>query len=92
MYSALLERNYGDKQTIGKMHCMDGDFVQISFDSLELPWEDNENNISCIPEGEYEVVTRYSQKYGKHYHVTDVEGRSWILIHAGNFYTSIRCC
>ena len=40
---------------------------------------------SCIPEGQYTVVRRYSPKYKRHtYHITDVPGRKYILIHPGN--------
>lgn len=53
--------------------------------TLELPWRDNKTNISCIPPGEYEVKSRYSNKFGNVYWITDVEGRSWILMHSGNF-------
>ena len=53
--------------------------------TLELPWKDNTPNISCIPKGEYEVGIRTSPRYGKIYHVREVENRSWILIHSGNF-------
>ena len=52
--------------------------------SLELPWLGNRQNISCIPSGEYECKPHYSRKFGECYLITDVEGRSWILTHAGN--------
>jgi len=52
--------------------------------TLELPWRDNQQNISCIPAGEYDCRFRISKKFGKVYHITDVEGRSWILTHSGN--------
>lgn len=52
--------------------------------TIELPWKDNEPNISCIPQGEYVCKLRYSKKFGWTYHVKDVPGRSWILLHSGN--------
>lgn len=64
--------------------------------SLELPWRDNKNGISCIPPvlrpGEY--VCRYGYSPGrKSYsyrledplYVSDVPGRAGVLIHSGNF-------
>lgn len=51
---------------------------------LELPWRDNQGNISCIPAGEYIVEPYTSRKFGRAYHVKDVEGRTWILLHRGN--------
>ena len=52
--------------------------------TIELPWRFNERNVSCIPEGRYPLVTRYSSKRSHHIHVTDVENRSLILIHPAN--------
>jgi len=53
--------------------------------TLELPWRNNQRNISCIPPGEYHVRKKVSPKYGKVYHVQDVPNRSCILIHSGNW-------
>jgi ribosomal protein S14 len=53
--------------------------------SMELPWRKNARNISCIPPGTYHVKIRYSRKYRRVYWVTKVNGRTWILIHAGNW-------
>jgi len=53
--------------------------------TLELPWRNNKPNISCIPVGEYDVEIRISNKYGRIYWVRNVEGRSYILIHSGNY-------
>lgn len=52
---------------------------------LELPWRDNKTSRSCIPPDVYDVKLRISPKYGPVFYVTDVEGRSWILTHAGNW-------
>jgi len=52
---------------------------------LELPWRDNKQNISCIPSGEYETIIRVSPRFGTIYWVLKVEGRSYILIHSGNW-------
>lgn len=84
---------FEDKQTLGIMYCCDeesGD--EIEFDTLELPWLNNQRNISCIPQGRYDVVPRTSKRFGKHFHIKDVENRKWILIHSGNYYTDIRGC
>lgn len=53
--------------------------------TIELPWKDNKSNISCIPDGKYKCKIRKSPKYGNCYHVTNVQGRSWILTHRGNW-------
>ncbi len=62
-------------------------------ESIELPWRQNQVGISCIPEGEYVVLPRSSPKYGAHFSLQDVPGRSMILIHPANFaLTELRGC
>lgn len=53
--------------------------------SLELPWKDNRTKLSCIPKGTYQCALVESPKFGTVYGVQNVEGRSHILIHAGNY-------
>lgn len=63
---------------------------------LELPWRDNDNRVSCIPTGEYQVRPRAASESGKydydHFLIKDVPGRSYILIHAGNIYKHTLGC
>jgi hypothetical protein len=52
---------------------------------IELPWRDNQTNISCIPEGEYEAFRRWSNHWNSHvYQLKNVPGRTAVQIHAGN--------
>jgi Family of unknown function (DUF5675) len=82
-----------DKQTLGEMTVMDdsGDEV-FSCKTLELPWKDNQSNVSCIPTATYTVKSRYSDRFKNHFHIQDVPNRTWILIHPGNYYTQIQGC
>src|SRR5690606_8714327 len=52
--------------------------------TIELPWRNNQRNISCIPEGRYKLVMRYTEERGWHIHIPEVPGRTWILFHAAN--------
>lgn len=52
----------------------------------EPPWRDNRRNESCIPAGVYEVHLYDSPKYGSVYLIRQVEGRSHILLHHGNYF------
>ena len=52
--------------------------------TIELPWNDNKRNISCIPEGVYEVEPRFSKRFKHHLILKDVKGRSFILFHPAN--------
>ena len=85
-----IDRTYEEKQTKGYTAVFDAEGTVIfTLDTLELPWKNNERNVSCIPEGVYKGVRRYSKKYKHHIHITDVEGRSLILIHWGNYAGSV---
>ena len=52
--------------------------------SIELAWRNNQNKISCIPEGKYELRKRHTTKRGWHLILVNVPGRQLILIHAAN--------
>ena len=85
----LLKRSYFEKGTNGALF-ING--VLICF-MIELPWKDNKKEISCIPEGSYNVIPRVSKRFGNHLHVQDVYNRSLILIHpANNAEKELRGC
>jgi hypothetical protein len=52
--------------------------------TIELPWKENETQVSCIPEGKYELKKRYTRRLGGHFIVMNVPNRSLILMHAAN--------
>ena len=55
MINLLLIRNtFSKKSTIGELF-LNGERI---CDTLENPWQDNQRNISCIPEGIYPVRLR----------------------------------
>ncbi len=70
--------------------------------TLELPWKDNQRNISCIPEGTYPFIKRragtfyerYRQRWGHEFtiQVGDVPDRDFILVHIGNYLVDTRGC
>ncbi|MBK5213631.1 MAG: hypothetical protein JJE55_08235 [Flavobacteriaceae bacterium] len=91
--SALIERyDHGTKQTLGRLFVHDNGQTLYNCHTLELPWKNNDFQVSCIPPGTYKVVKRFSTKFKNHFHLTDVSGRSFILIHSGNYYTDILGC
>ena len=61
-----------------------GDILLKLCNSIELPWLKNQHHVSCIPEGKYELVKRYSPRFGKHLQLLNVPDRDWILIHSAN--------
>ena len=77
----MLKRTYYPDGTNGTIY-----FNNIPIcHSIELPWRNNERGQSCIPEGRYELKLRYTDQFGRHYHLKEVNGRSMILIHPFNF-------
>lgn len=89
---ALKREQNSTVQTLGTITVMESDTQLFSCKSLELPWLNNNQNVSCIPTGVYKVIKRYSDKYGNHFHVQNVPNRSEILIHSGNYFTQTRGC
>jgi len=75
-----LKRAYFPKGTNGVIF-RDEQFICFT---IELPWKENQRNISCIPEGRYQLSKRFTQKRGWHLIVKSVTGRSGILFHPAN--------
>ena len=87
MIKLILIRDHKENETFGKFLVMDGVNELFQCYCLELPWLNNEHNVSCIPEGNYDVI-KYS--YANHpnvFWVQDVPDRDGIMIHIGNFAT-----
>jgi hypothetical protein len=61
-------------------------------DTLELPWLNNQHNISCIPTGIYNCARTIHPKHGEVFQVMDVPDRNDILIHVGNFPKDTNGC
>jgi hypothetical protein len=61
--------------------------------TLENPWVNNERRVSCIPEGVYTLGMRDSPvvarttagEYTRGWEITNVPGRTFIMIHPGNW-------
>jgi hypothetical protein len=75
-----LIRTYFPNGTNGEIRNTD---VHVCF-TIELPWKNNQHAISCIPEGKYELVKRYNEKFGAHFMVMHVLDRDMILVHPAN--------
>ena len=60
--------------------------------TVEPEWRDNQNNISCIPEGIYQVSPHNGGKYKNVWKLHDVPNRAAILIHAGNTEDNTEGC
>lgn len=88
--------------TIVKLHRVlsspDGTFGVLTYKSKPLcvtcenPWFNNQRNVSCIPNGNYDCVENDSPKFGKTWWLKDVPKRSEIIIHSGNTINHTEGC
>lgn len=90
----FIEREYSDNVTLSHLSVFDTQTNTHIFKckGVELPWRDNQRNISCFPEGFYVMKKRWSPRFGNHFKFLDVPNRSYILIHRGNFVSDLRGC
>jgi len=75
-----LYRAYFKEGTNGTLFCSNTFLCH----TIELPWKNNKRNISCIPEGQYQIEPRFSKRFQHHLILKTVKGRSYILFHPAN--------
>jgi hypothetical protein len=93
MKAMLIRTHYAPDYTQGILLVFDNELnLKFQCCTLELPWRNNMRQVSCIPEGTYQVVRRNNAKFKDHYHVLQVPGRDFILIHPGNYTSQILGC
>jgi len=85
-----LERVWkSDKWTMGELF-VDGIYECFT---LELPWRDNQKNISCIPEGTYPIILERSDHFKRILpELKNVPGRDEIKIHIANWPRELLGC
>lgn len=89
----ILRRTYYPNKTLGDLTLFDGNKTLIMLKTLELPWKQNKKFISCIPEGQYDVIYPYSgTRFKNVFWIDKVPNRSGILIHIGNYTSQIEGC
>jgi hypothetical protein len=74
-----LIREYREYDTVGTIQLKNS---AGTITTLERPWLNNKPNVSCIPEGTYEV---HRDRHGRHtwFKILDVKDRTFIEIHEG---------
>lgn len=71
-----------DHGTFGALVVEKSEFTAVTG---ELPFKNNQRDVSCIPLGIYPCKLRVSARFKKKlYHVENVPGRDGVLIHSGN--------
>lgn len=96
MKKITLNRIVRDKKrgTIGEIVTADDKQICVT---LELPYIDNKDDISCIPTGTYECFQRISQRNNQRiggvvYELKAVPNRGNIQLHIGNFLSNTNGC
>jgi len=95
MISVIVTRNeLSEIQTIGRLDVVNGDVELFSCMTLELAWNNNLRQISCIPYGEYNCEKKEATAAIPYQHVTvlNVRDRSGIAIHKANYASQLRGC
>ena len=80
----IIRDTFTEESTLGKLF-LNGEFF---CETLENPWKNNVRNISCIPDGVYDVRLRLPRESASrdylHLLVKEVPNRDYILFHRGN--------
>jgi hypothetical protein len=94
IFRAELIRDHQDERcSLGQIFLYDEiDAVVARFETLENPWLDNRHNVSCIPAKTYRCRVVVSPTYGLTFEIADVEGRTHILFHWGNYPSNTDGC
>lgn len=94
---SILRDPSSSKQTLGHLQAYEPNDFECH--TLELPWLDNQSNVSCIPDGDY--ICKYTpsmrlSKVAGHevrtYEVLNVPNRAGIRIHSANFFRQLLGC
>src|SRR3990167_10566119 len=85
--------------TIKRTHLLsEGTFGVLDCDgipfavSIELPWRDNQQDISCIPTGMYICKRIDSPKFKETFEVQSVPNRTHVLLHKANTISDLHGC
>ena len=93
MIGVLTRDLYADGYTFGHFDLFDGFLKVFSCKTLERPWKDNRNKVSCVPAGTYPVVLEYSPHFDRELNELKlVPGRSEVKFHVANYVQRLEGC
>ncbi|MEM1258833.1 MAG: DUF5675 family protein [Bacteroidota bacterium] len=95
MMQVLIVRDtfFGKQASLGVCLVLHGEKKMFKGESLERGWVNNQQNISCIPEGEYPLVLEYSPRFKKElWEIKEVPGRSECKFHSANYWYQLNGC
>ena len=86
-----INRIYNPKETLGSLFVYDDtDNVVYECVTLELPWLNDQSQVSCVEEGTYTATKIISPTNGACFLLANVPGRASIEMHIGNFASGKR--
>ena len=89
----ILRDRENEKETTGLCIIRDETGKIWNWNTLELPDNNHDRNISRIPEGTYNCAYSYSPHFNKGtYEILNVPDRSNIRIHSANYFNELRGC
>ena len=90
----VIDRFYeNDHVTLANAGVWDGVRYLFNFVTLELPWRDNQKNVSRIFAGEYKAIATKRTSNGKYgILLMNVKDRTEVMIHIGNYYFDTEGC
>ena len=87
--AATITRNPNAYETPGTLSAIRSDGQTYSCDTLELIWNNNQHNISCVPTGTYLCKYNSNPALGMlAYELQSVPNRSAVFMHSGNWAVS----
>ena len=82
-----------DKAYLGTAFLMDSNVLLYKCRTVELPYRDNRRNVSCVPQGTYDLVLEYSPRFGRYlWELKGVPNRSECKIHPANEAKQLNGC
>jgi len=94
----LYRNNYLGPEILGHLMVFEdtavgGSRMIFECKTLELEWKNNEQNVSCVPTGYYNILFEHSPRFNrKLWELKGVPGRAEAKIHVANFFTQIQGC
>lgn len=89
MNKATLQRFYHGEVTFGEI-TFEWILDHPKIYTIELPWRNNQQMISCIPQGLYNVVPHNTSKFHNAFRLLNVPARDGILLHSFNYASDVK--
>jgi hypothetical protein len=82
------------KVTLSNITLTDGKGILFTCAGMELPWKENNKQVSCIPKGTYNCNKRAKTVNIPYEHVliNNIPNRSGVCIHKANFVRQLKGC